>query len=95
MATNFPTSLDVLTTGGNLPNTITSSTELDATNFLHDEMHVNVNESSVAVQTKMGIGSSTPSAAGQVLTCDDASGTTTWQSLDDRNSPIPLILALS
>ena len=42
MATNFPTSLDVLTTGGNLPNTIASSTELDATNFLHDEMHVSL-----------------------------------------------------
>jgi len=94
MATNFPTSLDVLTTGGNLPNTIASSTELDATNFLHDEMHVNVNESSVAMQTKMGIGSSTPTAAGQVLTCD-TSGTSTWQALDVLNSPIPLILALS
>lgn len=94
MATNFPTSLDVLTTGGNLPNTILDTTELDATNFLHDEMHVNVNESSVAMQTKMGIGSSTPTAAGQVLTCDTG-GTTTWQSLDDQNSPIPLILALS
>ena len=94
MATNFPTSLDVLTTGGNLPNTILGTTELAATNFLHDEMHVNVNESSVAVQTKMGIGSSTPTAAGQVLTCD-TSGTTTWQALDAQNSPIPLILALS
>ena len=94
MATNFPTSLDVLTTGGNLPNTILDTTELDATNFLHDEMHVNVNESSVAVQTKMGIGSSTPTAAGQVLTCDTR-GTTTWQALAAQNSPIPLILALS
>ena len=91
MATNFPTSLDVLTTGGNLPNTIASSTELDATNFLHDEMHVNVNESSVAVQTKMGIGSSTPTTVGHVLTCT-AGGTSEWQAAE---SAIPLILALS
>jgi len=94
MASNFPTSLDGNTTGSTLPTTILAATELDATNFLHDEMHVNVNDAAVAVQTKMGIGASTPSAAAQVLTCT-AGGTSEWQALDVLNSPIPLILALS
>ena len=91
MASNVPTSLDGNTTGSTLPTTILPTTELDATNFLHDDMHVNVNDASVAVQTKMGIGSSNPTTVGDVLTCT-VSGTTLWQAPD---SPIPLILALS
>ena len=57
-------------------------------------MHVNVNDSSIEIQKKLGIGASNAASAGvnTVLT-HTGSGTTAWAVVD--SDPIPLILALS
>jgi len=90
---NFPGALD---TTAEQPSPL-STTELDATNFLHDKVHTNHSSALIALETKMGISSSRPTAVGDTLVCTAlgagaAGDTTAWAAPD---SPIPLILALS
>jgi hypothetical protein len=85
---NFPGALD---TTAEQPSPL-STTELDATNFLHDKVHTNHSSALIALQTKMGISASVPTTPGHVLSVT-SSGTTAWAAVD--SDPIPLILALS
>ena len=78
---NFPGALD---TTAEQPSPL-SSTELDATNFLHDKVHTNHSTALVALQTKMGISSSRPTTIGDTLVCTAvgvgaAGDTTAWQA---------------
>jgi len=92
---NFPGALD---TTAEQPSPL-SDTELDATNFLHDKVHTNHSSALIALETKMGISSSRPTAVGDTLVCTAlgagaAGDTTAWQAAAESD-PIPLILALS
>jgi hypothetical protein len=92
---NFPGALD---TTAEQPSPL-AATELDATNFLHDKVHTNHSSALIALETKMGISSSRPTAVGDTLVCTAlgagaAGDTTVWQQ-PAESDPIPLILALS
>ena len=88
---NFPGALD---TTAEQPSPL-STTELDATNFLHDKVHTNHSSALIALQTKMGISSSpAASAAVNTVLTHTGSGTTAWVAAAESD-PIPLILALS
>lgn len=71
MPTNFPTSLDTTT---NLPTTIADATA-QATN--HPAYHNTEDGALIAIETKMGIGASTPTN-GLVLTGGVTPGTSAW-----------------
>jgi hypothetical protein len=71
LPTNFPTSLDTTT---NLPTTIADSTTM-ATN--HPNYHNTEDGALIAVETKLGIGSST-ATNGAILTGTATPGTTAW-----------------
>jgi hypothetical protein len=73
MATNFPTSLD---TGSTLPNPTGSNTQ---NNPDHASLHGNENGAIIAIETKVGTGSSTPAA--NTLLFGTGSGTSAWQGL--------------
>lgn len=92
MASNFPGSLDSGST--TLRDDIQSNDDLNTAGKEHDVMHVNVNDASIEIQKKLGIGASnaTSAAVNTVLT-HTGSGTTAWAAVD--TDPIPLILALS
>jgi hypothetical protein len=72
MASNFPTSLD---TGSEQPSPV-SGTGLDDAGFEHDVVHANHSTALIAVETKVGIGSSTP-VADSVL-AGSAAGVSGW-----------------
>ena len=78
MATNYPSSLDADSTvgGGAEPDSATALDDSTSGHPTHAGLHKNLGDAVQEVETKLGIGSSTPSA-GKVLSC--ASGaTTTW-----------------
>lgn len=76
MATNYPTSLDADSTvgGGVEPDSATALDDSTSGHPTHSGLHKNLGDAVQQVETKLGIGSSTPSA-GKVLGC--ASGATT------------------
>ena len=79
MATNYPTSLDTGST--TLRTDITATTELDDAGFYHDEQHVNAHGAVIAVETKLGVGSSDASAAGAgTVLVHSGSGSTGWSA---------------
>lgn len=78
MAINYPSSLDADSTvgGGAEPDSATALDDSTSGHPTHAGLHKNLGDAVQQVETKLGIGSSTPSA-GKVLSC--ASGaTTTW-----------------
>ena len=76
MATNYPASLDADSTvgGGAEPDSATALDDSTSGHPTHSGLHKNLGDAVQEVETKLGIGSSTPSA-GKVLGC--ASGATT------------------
>jgi hypothetical protein len=76
VATNYPTSLDADSTvgGGVEPDSATALDDSTSGHPTHSGLHKNLGDAVQQVETKLGIGSSTPSA-GKVLGC--ASGATT------------------
>ena len=76
MATNYPASLDADSTvgGGVEPDSATALDDSTSGHPTHSGLHKNLGDAVQEVETKLGIGSSTPSA-GKVLGC--ASGATT------------------
>ena len=76
MATNYPTSLDADSTvgGGVEPDSATALDDSTSGHPTHAGLHKNLGDAVQEVETKLGIGASTPSA-GKVLGC--ASGATT------------------
>jgi len=78
MATNYPTSLDSAT---QQPSP-SSTTDLDATGYEHDVVHTNHSGALIALETKLGIGTSAASGAsdGHVMT-RQADGTTAWEAI--------------
>ena len=76
MATNYPTSLDADSTvgGGVEPDSATALDDSTSGHPTHSGLHKNLGDAVQEVETKLGIGASTPSA-GKVLGC--ASGATT------------------
>lgn len=76
MTTNYPTSLDTTT---QLPNT-TISDDLDTAGKEHDVIHANVNQAVIAVETKLGTGSSNAaSASNGSLLHHTTGGATSWR----------------
>jgi len=75
MASNFPGSLDTGST--TLRDDIQSNDDLNTAGKEHDVMHVNVNDSSIELQRKVGISASLPTTTGHVLKVT-GSGTTAW-----------------
>lgn len=73
MSTNFPTSLD---NGTTLPNPTASNA---TTSPSHSSQHANVNDAVKATQTKVGIGSSTPTA--NTILFGTGTGTSAWTQL--------------
>lgn len=88
MATNYPGSLD---TGTEQPSP-SASTEMDDAGFEHDVVHTNHSEAIIALETKVGVGSSTP-VAGSVLT-GTGSGTSEWSNaplyVDTTNNKVAI-----
>ena len=76
MATNYPTSLDTNST--TLRTDIASTDDLDASGKEHDLMTNNVNAAAIAIETKVGTGSST-SVTDSVLAGTGA-GTSAWST---------------
>jgi hypothetical protein len=76
VATNYPTSLDADSTvgGGVEPDSATALDDSTSGHPTHSGLHKNLGDAVQEVETKLGIGASTPSA-GKVLGC--ASGATT------------------
>ena len=75
MATNYPGSLDATTDvgGGTEPEAVTALDDSTSGHPTHAGLHQNLGDAVQQIETKVGIGSSTPSA-NQVLAC--ASGST-------------------
>lgn len=78
MASNFPASLDTGST--TLRDDIQSNDDLNTAGKEHDVMHVNVNDSSIELQKKVGITASLPTTADHVLKVT-GSGTTAWGAI--------------
>ena len=76
MATSFPTSLD--TAGGTLRTDIASTTDMNASGFEHDELHVNVHGAALALEAKVGTGASTPVA--DAVFMGTGTGTSGWDT---------------
>lgn len=77
--TNFPTSLDSTT---NLPD-VTGKNQNDGsgdTNAIHSNIHDTADSAIIAVETKLGTGSSVPTTTGHVLTVTGA-GASAWQAV--------------
>ena len=72
MATNYPGSLD---TGTQQPSP-SASTEMDDAGFEHDAVHTNHSEAIIALETKVGTGSS--SAVADSVLAGTGSGTSAW-----------------
>ena len=74
MATNYPGSLD---TGTEQPSPL-STTEMDDAGFEHDVVHTNHSEAIIALETKVGVGSST--AVADSVLAGTGSGTSSWST---------------
>ena len=74
MATNYPGSLD---TGTEQPSPL-STTEMDDAGFEHDVVHTNHSEAIIALETKVGTGSS--SAVADSVLAGTGSGTSSWST---------------
>jgi len=72
MATNYPGSLD----GGTEQPSPLSTTEMDDAGFEHDVVHTNHSEAIIALETKVGTGSST--AVADSVLAGDGAGTSSW-----------------
>ncbi len=72
MATNYPGSLD----SGTQQPSPSSSTEMDDSGFEHDVVHTNHSEAIIALETKVGTGSST--AVADSVLASTGSGTSGW-----------------
>lgn len=72
MATNYPTSLDTST---QQPSP-SATTEMDDTGFEHDVVHTNHSGAIIALETKVGTGSST--AAADSVLAGTGAGTSAW-----------------
>jgi hypothetical protein len=75
---NYPTSLDTTSTQV----TPTSSTDLDASGFEHDQVHGAASTALIALETKVGIGAApaTGGAANSILMNGGTPGTTSWSN---------------
>jgi hypothetical protein len=73
MSTNFPTSLD---NGTSLPNPTTSN---NTNSPSHSSLHANVQDATKAIEAKVGIGASTPTA--NTLLFGSGTGTSAWTAL--------------
>lgn len=76
MATAYPGALDA--TNNQLRTDISSTDDLDASGKEHDVMHVNAHGAIVAVETKLGTGSSTASTGAVMM--GTGSGTSAWDT---------------
>lgn len=76
MATNYPTSLDTSST--TLRTDIASTDDLDASGKEHDTQHVNVSGAAIALETKLGTGSSTP--VDKAVLMGDGAGSSAWDT---------------
>ena len=75
---NYPTSLDTTSTQV----TPTSTTDLDATGYEHDQVHGAASSALIALQTKLGISASpAASAANNTFLKHTGSGTTEWAAV--------------
>ena len=74
---NYPTSLDTTSTQV----TPTSSTDLDASGFEHDEVHGAASTALIALETKVGISASpAASASNNAVLTHTGTGTTAWSN---------------
>ena len=74
---NYPTSLDTTSTQV----TPTSSTDLDASGFEHDEVHGAASTALIALETKIGISASpAASASNNAVLTHTGTGTTAWSN---------------
>jgi len=90
MATNYPTSLDTATQQPSPSQT----TDMDATGYEHDVVHTNHSGALIALETKLGIGTSTASGAtdGHVMT-RQADGSTAWEAIPAAATPTVITVA--
>jgi hypothetical protein len=89
MATAYPGALD--TSGSQLRTDIASTDDLDASGKEHDVMHVNVHGATIALETKLGTGTSNAASAtaGHVLT-HSSGGATAWAATAADATKLPL-----
>lgn len=89
MATAYPGALD--TSGSQLRTDISSTDDLDASGKEHDVMHVNVHGATIALETKIGTGTSNAASAtaGHVLT-HSSGGATAWAATAADATKLPL-----
>ena len=90
MATNYPTSLDTATQQP----APSQTTDLDASGYEHDVVHTNHSGALIALETKLGIGTSTASGAtdGHVMT-RQADGSTAWEAIPAAATPTVITVA--
>ena len=90
MPTNYPTSLDTSTQQPS-PG---ATTDLDATGYEHDVVHTSVSGALIALETKLGIGTSAASGAtdGHVMT-RQADGSTAWEAIPAAATPTVITVA--
>ena len=90
MASNYPTSLDTATQQPS-PG---ATTDLDASGYEHHLVHTNASEALIALETKLGIGSSAASGAtdGHVMT-RQADGSTAWEAIPAAATPTVITVA--
>jgi hypothetical protein len=88
MTTNYPSSLDAASTvgGGTKPESTTPLDESGEGHPVHSAMHQNVGDALVAIETKLGTGSSTPAANKVLLSTGSGSewGTVTGSMMTDN-----------
>ena len=90
MASNYPTSLDTATQQPS-PG---ATTDLDASGYEHHLVHTTASEALIALETKLGIGSSAASGAtdGHVMT-RQADGSTAWEAIPAAATPTAITVA--
>jgi len=76
MATAYPGALDA--SNSQLRTDISSTDDLDASGKEHDVMHVNVHGAAIALETKLGTGSSTP--VNKAVLVGDGTGSSAWDT---------------
>ena len=90
MATNYPTSLDTAT---QQPSP-SATTEMDDSGYEHDVVHTNASGAIIALETKLGIGSTTAAGAttNHVLV-KQADGDTEWAAVPAGATPTVITVA--
>lgn len=90
MATNYPTSLDTAT---QQPSP-SATTEMDDSGYEHDVVHTNASGAIIALETKLGIGSTTAAGAttNHVLV-KQADGDTEWAAVPAAATPTVITVA--